>query len=197
MDLILLIDSSEAGRSPNFDSERKFAEVFFNHILTSDVQIGLYTFGKSVFKHFALNEHSYLPYISQVVQSMWASNGNGSLAQALQEVISTGFSSSTGDRECAPNILVAVTHTGVTDDMSRSLKDLLLSKKIKAILLNMAGQPSATNLAAMVNDSSRVFTISTFTELEGSVSNLVEKIKKGIIVNFLINNNIGYLTNIS
>ena len=112
-DVVILLESSDDLRSIDFGIERNFALDLLELFWGNNTRMGFYTFGGATKQHFALDTYTDLSDLKFVIRSTPYSKGNGeSLEDAMVYVVENAFSA--GGRLCIPNVLVVLTHTGLS-----------------------------------------------------------------------------------
>ncbi|XP_052785558.1 cartilage intermediate layer protein 1-like isoform X2 [Mya arenaria] len=175
-DVVLLLDSTDNGRSHNFDEEKRFASAVTERLFDPNVRIGLFTFGQNTYSQFTLDMYSNIRDMKQAILYMWYSTGNGPLEKAINTTIYEAFKTTNGDRICVSNTLLILSHSGFANaTLNEETVKAIERKKVQVFVINMAGQNARDSFVDLTKNESRVVDASNWNELQ-SVSTKVSEL---------------------
>ena len=174
-----MVDSSDSKRSRDFQKEKTFLEDFATKVFLNNNRLSLFTFGQQVDPQFNLNSFNTLTPVLNAIRYVWYSTGNGAPASAINQTVYSGFSVQSGNRECVPNVLVVLTHTGILSADVIRLTRVLNEFVIRTFIIDMTNNPDTSLFVKLTNATTRVIPVDNFDSLKTSVDTLVTRMNNG------------------
>ena len=182
LDVVLLLDSSDGHRSENFAEERTFAKKLTQQLWDNGNRVGLFTFGSTTHQQFSLNTYRYESDAVTAIRYMWYSTGTGNLENALEFTLHNGFTAESGERDCVPNIIVVLTHSGLTNSaLLTSIKEKIKQLSVSIIIIDMTHRVHDSGFHGVTGNISSIIDCANYQTLQTLPSMIVNKVKSGII----------------
>lgn len=181
--MIFAIDSSSSISKQDFAKQQKFLVDFVKYtklvISDSKVHIGLYTFADKFMQNFRLNSYKtkqdILDALNKLVQMQGATNTH----LVLQDILSNGFSTSSGARAHAHHVVVLI-----TDGQSVFRKKTIEAGKalqragIEVYAIGVGTATDHTELKAIASSAKTFFSVPDYHTLdliEGNINKIICK----------------------
>ncbi|XP_014781113.1 cartilage matrix protein [Octopus bimaculoides] len=170
-DVIFAIDSSSSISTEDFAKQRKFLAEFVKYtklvISDSNVHMGLYTFADKSIQNFRLNSYKTKKDILDALNNLVQIQGVTNTHLVLQEILSNGFSTSSGARANAHHVVVLI-----TDGQSVFRKKTIDAGKalhqagIEVYAIGVGNATDDTELKAIASSGSTLFTVPDYHTLD-------------------------------
>ena len=116
---------------------------------------------------------------------MWYSTGNGGLEKSLDFTLGDAFTADNGERECVPNILIVLTHSGLTNHQSAlvtGIKEKIKQHAVGIIIIDMVAGAHDRGFQGVTGNASRIIDCPNYQTLQTLPSTIVSKIKSGTCI---------------
>ena len=174
------MESSDNFRSQNFEHEKNFAAEVARLLWRNKNRLGVYTFGSSTHRHVSLNTYNQLSDMLQSINYIWYSTGDGKTEDAILHTVNEAFTEDAGNRDCTPNILVVLAHTGITDAAAaRKISEALTNNSISPIIVDMAAGSGDHGFRNITGDGNNVLSCPDFTTLQSLPQKVFERVSGG------------------
>ncbi|CAI9724609.1 Hypothetical predicted protein [Octopus vulgaris] len=170
-DVIFAIDSSSSISTADFAKQQKFLADFvkYNKLVISDsnVHIGLYTFADKSIQNFRLNSYKTKKDILDALNNLVQIQGVTYTHLVLQDILSNGFSTTSGARANAHHVVVLI-----TDGQSVFRKKTIDAGKalqhagIQVYAIGVGNATDHTELNAIASSAKTFFTVPDYHTLD-------------------------------
>ena len=179
-DIVFLLESSDNFRSQNFVYEKKFAADVARLLWGNGNRLGIYTFGSHTHRHVSLNTYNQLPDMLQSINYIWYSTGDGKTEDAILHTVNEAFTEDAGNRDCTPNILVVIAHTGITDVAAATkINGALSNNSISLIVVDMTGGSGNHGFLNLTVDLNNILTCPDLATLPNLSRRVMERVNGG------------------
>ena len=128
----------------------------------------------------SLNTYNKLPDMLQSINYIWYSTGNGKTEDAILYTVNEAFTEDAGNRDCTPNILVVLAHTGITDVATVSkINEAFHNNSISPIFVDMTAGSGDHGFPNIVGDRNNILRCPDFTTLQGLYQKVSERVNDG------------------
>ena len=128
----------------------------------------------------SLNTYNQLPDILQSINYIWYSTGDGKIEDAILHTVTEAFTGDAGNRDCTPNILVVLAHTGITDAVAATeINGAFLNNSVSPIIVDMAAGSGEHGLLNITGNHNNILSCSDFTTLHDLPRKVMERVNGG------------------
>ena len=116
----------------------------------------------------------------QSINYIWYSTGTGKTEDAILHTVNEAFTEDAGNRDCTPNILVVLAHTGITDTAAaRKIHEASLNNSVNLVVVDMAAGSGDHGFRNITGDDNNVLNCPDFTTLQGLPQKVSERVNDG------------------
>uniref|UniRef100_K1R289 Collagen alpha-3(VI) chain n=1 Tax=Magallana gigas TaxID=29159 RepID=K1R289_MAGGI len=172
VDLVFVLDSSTSVGNDNYDKMKSFVTKFLHsaNIDNGDVRVGLLSYSTQVTVEFKLNAYTTKTDVFNAVNAIPWRYGSTNTADGLQTMHEELFNEANGDRPGVPNICIIMTDGVSNINYQRTIPEAekARAKGIHIYAVGIALKDlEEVNGIASKPESTNVFAVNTFDELEG------------------------------
>ena len=114
---------------------------------------------------------------------MWYSTGNGDLEKALDFTLGDAFTTDSGERECVPNILIVLTHSGLANStLVTGIKEKIKQHAVSIIIIDMVTGAYDKRFQGVTGNTSRILDCPNYQALQTLPSTIVNQVKSGKLI---------------
>lgn len=177
IDVVVLLDSSDSFRSTHFNSERDFADKIVRLLWRNNNRLSFYTFGDSIHRQFSLDTYHQLTDLTAAIGYMWFSTGNGNVEEALEFTLDNAFTDVAGNRDCTPNVLIVLSHTGIANaTVAALIKQKLIHESVNIIIIDMVRGAGDHGFSDIVKNTSKILVSPDFQTLQSIHSKVFDQV---------------------
>ena len=170
VDVVFLLDSSSSEGRTNFHKLLTFVQTFVQKfsIGPSDMQVSVVTFSTTVVENFNLKASTSKAAVLRAIDQIQYLSRTPDIGNAIRFVYQHSFSSSSGDRFDAPNVMILITDGhSISRSPSSTLQAAGLAHQagIHSFVIGVGGRVLGLELRGIASDPQYVFQTSTFDEL--------------------------------
>ncbi|XP_063427267.1 collagen alpha-1(XII) chain-like [Mytilus trossulus] len=167
IDLAFMIDASGSVGSANFRKMKSFVSNSVSHftIGPNDAQVGVITFSSQPHFQFALNKHTDKSSLSNAIQNIPYQSGGTNTDIALTYIEKNTFTSASGNRIDARDILVIITDGKSAHPPKTAFEANRLKQRNVEIIVVGIGHADKAELNKMASDPAYVLYATDFDSL--------------------------------